>query len=626
VIEIPRLDTIAFDGLVDEGRGLIPRYAPDWTDHNLHDPGITLLDLFAWIVDQQVYRIGFVGDAHLDAFAALLGVKRLAAVPARGMIWARPEALPDGRAGPVIAAGTRASPVEQPDLAFSATHAIVLSAAAIRITARSPQGSRPIRLGDGGAIRLDPKTEALEIEFVSSLVPLGDPGDRSDTAPARYSLGLAYGEPVPTAGASAPVAIDYRDEGGIWHRGAADWTAAADASTGALLLSVPPAAGPVSTLRLRLDAGLPRRLLPNRIALNAVPIVQVETLPALKVGEGQGWPDLELGLDLAGGTIAGIEGGFRPLVIRSRDGRGTSLEWTAVADFLHSGPADRHFVFDQRRNAIVFGNGVNGGFPGRGDEISRGPLDLTRGARGNIAAAADWNLGSARVADGGPFGRNLSPVAGGSDAWSREDLLTELRRRARQRKAMVTDGELIGAANALKGYGIERAEVLARFHPALPGREVPGARTLLLRAAQGVAANDAWLDAVDRALSPGRVLGERLAIVAVGEVEVAVTAQLLVGAGSDRQRIEDVAKQRLRERLAASTLSDGQEIEPWPSGRPVTIAELETLLAGIDGVVAVTDLRLAFAGDPPAVVSLPLSRTDVAVVADRVKISFAAEA
>ncbi|MGZ8325925.1 MAG: hypothetical protein ACXW27_00370 [Allosphingosinicella sp.] len=622
MIEIPRLDTITFDDLVDEGRGLIPRYAPDWTDHNLHDPGITLLDLLAWIVDQQVYRIGFVGDAHLDAFAALLGVKRLAAVPARGLIWPRSDAPPDGTP---IAAGTRASPAEQPDLAFSVTHAIAPSAAAMQITAHRPQGSRRVRLGDDGAIRLDPDIGMLEIEFHPPLVPVGEAGEPPETAPARFSLGLAYGEPVPTTGANAPVAIDYRDGRGIWHGAAADWIAPAGASSGALLLSIPPGTGSVPMVRLRLDAGLPRRLLPNRIALNAVPIVQIETLPALKVGEGQGWPDFELGFDLAGGSLPGQEEGFRPLGLRSRNGLGPSLEWTRVADFAQSGPAHCHFVLDEDRGAIAFGNGINGGFPERGDEISRDPLDVTRGARGNLAAAVDWTLGSGGGADGGPFGRNLSPVAGGSDAWSREDLLAELRRRARRRKAMVTDGELIGAANALEGYGIERAEVLARFHPALPGLEVPGARTLLLRAAPGVA-SDAWLDSIDRALTPGRVLGERLAVAAVREVEVAVTARLLVGAGSDQQRIGNEARQRLRERLAATSLGDGQLVEPWPSGRPVTIAELETLLAGIDDVVAVTDMRLAPAGGPPAVVSLPLSRTEVAVVAaDRISISFAVE-
>ena len=416
------------------------------------------------------------------------------------------------------------------------------------------------------------------------------------------------------------MAVDYLDGKGIWHRAAPAWTAAAGASSGAALVHVPAEHGPVPRLVLRLDAGLPRRMLPIRIALNAVPIVQIETLPPLKVGEGQDWPDLELGLDFGGDSIPEFEEGFHPLVIRSGDGGG--LGWTAVADFSNSGPADRHYVVDRGRGTIVFGNGINGRFPEREDVISRDRLDVTRGARGNLAAAVDWSVKSVAIPDGGPFGRNPAPIAGGGDGWSREDLLTELRRRARRRQAMLIDEDLLDAANALEGYGIDSAEVLARVHPAMPGRAVPGARTLLLRADEGVAASDAWLDAVDRALAPRRVLGERLAVAAVREVAVAVAAELLVAAGSDRERIEKEAKQRLCARLAVRQ-SDEQEIEPWPSGRPVTAAELETLLSEVDGVVAVAGLRVAHAGAAPAMVPLPLARTEVAVVADdRITISF----
>ena len=59
-LPVPRLDDLDFDQLIDDARQLIPRYAPEWTDHNIHDPGIMLLELIAWIVDQQLYQVGFV--------------------------------------------------------------------------------------------------------------------------------------------------------------------------------------------------------------------------------------------------------------------------------------------------------------------------------------------------------------------------------------------------------------------------------------------------------------------------------------------------------------------------------------------------------------------------------------
>src|SRR3954463_5288901 len=114
--DVPNLDTVDFEALTEQARSLIPRFAPSWTDHNLHDPGITLLDLFAWIVDQQVYRIDFVGDAHIAAFAALMGVRPRLSTPARGLL------VPSSDGDTVareIAPGTKATPVGQPDLTFA---------------------------------------------------------------------------------------------------------------------------------------------------------------------------------------------------------------------------------------------------------------------------------------------------------------------------------------------------------------------------------------------------------------------------------------------------------------------------------------------------------------------------
>lgn len=73
-LPLPNLDTRRWADLVDEGRALIPRYAPDWTDHNVHDPGITLMELLAYLVEQDIYRVNQVPDRHRAKFLALLGI------------------------------------------------------------------------------------------------------------------------------------------------------------------------------------------------------------------------------------------------------------------------------------------------------------------------------------------------------------------------------------------------------------------------------------------------------------------------------------------------------------------------------------------------------------------------
>jgi hypothetical protein len=38
-------------------QGRIPEYAPGWTDHSDSDPGVTLLELFAFTVEDLAYRV-----------------------------------------------------------------------------------------------------------------------------------------------------------------------------------------------------------------------------------------------------------------------------------------------------------------------------------------------------------------------------------------------------------------------------------------------------------------------------------------------------------------------------------------------------------------------------------------
>jgi hypothetical protein len=72
-IPLPNLDDRRWADLVDDGRAQIPRYAPQWTDQNIHDPGITLLELFAWLAEMTDYRLNRVPSRHKRKFLQLLG-------------------------------------------------------------------------------------------------------------------------------------------------------------------------------------------------------------------------------------------------------------------------------------------------------------------------------------------------------------------------------------------------------------------------------------------------------------------------------------------------------------------------------------------------------------------------
>src|SRR5579859_407509 len=86
VLPVPKLDDRTFQDLVNETKRQIPRYCPEWTDHNVSDPGVTLIELFAYMVDILLYRINRVPVRNYVKWLEMLGVKLEPPKPARADI------------------------------------------------------------------------------------------------------------------------------------------------------------------------------------------------------------------------------------------------------------------------------------------------------------------------------------------------------------------------------------------------------------------------------------------------------------------------------------------------------------------------------------------------------------
>src|SRR5690349_19665567 len=78
----PNLDNRQFADIVAEAKTLIPRYAPEWTNFNETDPGITLVELFGWMTEILVYRLNQVPDRNYIKFLQLIGIELEPARPA----------------------------------------------------------------------------------------------------------------------------------------------------------------------------------------------------------------------------------------------------------------------------------------------------------------------------------------------------------------------------------------------------------------------------------------------------------------------------------------------------------------------------------------------------------------
>ena len=103
----PILDDRSYQQLRDELVRRIPVYTPEWTDHNPSDPGITLIELFAFLGENLLFRFNQIPESTRAAFLKLLQIGMRPACPARTILalTAAKDTLP---AAIPVAAGTEA--------------------------------------------------------------------------------------------------------------------------------------------------------------------------------------------------------------------------------------------------------------------------------------------------------------------------------------------------------------------------------------------------------------------------------------------------------------------------------------------------------------------------------------
>ena len=625
-LRVPQLDDLDFDALFEEARGLIPRYAPDWTDHNLHDPGIMLLDLIAWLVDQEIYQVGFVSDRHIEAFAALLGVRRQHATPARGLLWPLEGVVSDayGALGMDLDKGSAAHCVEQPDLAFQTDADVRITPARIRdaLAADAPGTYRVTRTAKTRrtGMRLH---EADTIELLLDRPLVQEEGTRGKHP---ISLGIELDRSIHFDGIPpsllGTLLVDYRIDADAepWHRAVITYDGThALHNTGVVLVRIPPfSADSEQTPKSQLRIYTQRRFHPfpprvRRVVLNVLPIVQFETVPATVIGTSKGHPNESFELDVAG--LAG-----RKVAIEVGEGI-TLVEWTRTSDLEQHGPDDRVFVLDVRENRIVFGNGVNGRIPPKGAQIQHGALRRTIGDDGNLAAGRTWTVTGVELNKlQSSFGTNPVLLSGGNDPWDIDRLRAEARRAAFERRALLSNEGLRDAAVEIDG--VRDASVRVGFNPLLPSRKrrMRGARTIIVTPERALETDPLrpvphrFVSVVHAVLQSRRPLGERLSVLATTRVAVSVEAVLIIADGQNLRAVESAALKRLDARL--SDVQVQPDVEPWPIGRTVTRMEIQALLATVPGVLAVPTCRLASGDEEPKDDDVDLRVFEVAIGRD----------
>jgi predicted phage baseplate assembly protein len=82
----PALDTRTYRELAAEALRRVPVHNPEWNNFNDADPGVTLLQLFAFMAESVIYRANLSPERNRQKFLRLLGIGLEPARPARGLV------------------------------------------------------------------------------------------------------------------------------------------------------------------------------------------------------------------------------------------------------------------------------------------------------------------------------------------------------------------------------------------------------------------------------------------------------------------------------------------------------------------------------------------------------------
>jgi predicted phage baseplate assembly protein len=613
----PNLDDRRFQDLVNESKRLVQQKCPEWTDHNVHDPGVTLIELFAWMTDQVIYRLNRVPDRNYIKFLELIGVRLFPPTAGRAPItfWLSAP-LPDAVR---IPAGTIVATVRtETEDAINFT-----TVDSLQIIPCSLQDAATIATGKGASPVW--RRDALERGDgfpCFSKVPV--PGDvilvgLTEAVPncavtLRFSCRI---EGVGVDPNNPPLQWEaWSDEGWTQCEVDSDGTGGLNRD-GDVVLHVP-RTHTVSVIEAQRAGWLRARVLQpaeDQPAYGASPIIR--SLSAFTIGGTVNAVNAELVDTESIGVSEGVAGqrfqlkrrpvvpSESPFVLEVSQGEGWQ-EWKQVSDFSSSSPDDNHFVFDAVAGEVQLGPSVRepdgtlrsyGSTPLKGSELRVRSYVTGGGSRGNVAKGIITVLKSsipyvARVV-------NRRAAAGGVDGEGIEN--------AKVRGPILL--RTLGRAVTTEDYehlAREAAPEVARVHcvAAGDGADAGSLRVLVVPAAaagggrlrfEQLVPSEETLSKIGRRLDECRVIGTRVLVEPPRYSGLTIVARIKAQPRVSPVRLQEAVLDALYAYF--HPISGGTQGTGWPFGRPVNVGEVYSVVQTVRGTELIQDLRL-FGADP----------------------------
>ncbi len=639
-LPVPNLDDRTFQEIVNEARRKIPLYCPEWTDHNLSDPGITLVELFSWMTEMIIYRLNKVPDKNYLKFLDLIGVKLAPAAPASTEVMFRltapqltPMTIPESTEVSTIRTETDEA------IIFTTTEGLTVHPASLQhflVTRDNERFDERLELLRQWESLLDaPGADNRRLALFNDVPEpgnafyLGFEGDLRRTilsvtldCAERAAPGIVPSNPPLLweywdAEQRAWVAFHRNQEADAWLE--ADGTRGLNAR-GELVFHVPRTAGEVS-VALREAYWLRCTVLPwspETGSYEASPMLGFlvvsavgGTAMALNIAAVQG-ELLGVSDGKAGQVFRVSEGPMLPLAegetvqVEREDGSGWE-QWTQVEDFARSGPEDKHFVCDPATGEILFGPAVHsasgsvrhyGAIPPPGVNIGLTSYRYGGGPLGNVGPNTLTTLRSSIPYVASVANRRLA--SGGVDPESVDSARLRGPRTLRTRNRAITEEDFEFLAREASP-SVRRARCIQPREVGSEGDPLPGVVRVLLvptisdSAEKTVRPDDLRLprelvEQVQSYLDERRLLTTLLVVTEPAYSWVSVEAKVRARQGADPEQVREAVEDRLYRFI--HPIHGGVDGEGWPFGRSLYVAELYAQIQPVPGVEFVEELKV----------------------------------
>lgn len=623
-IEVPDLDDQEFEEIFEKARRKIPIYTEEWTDHNVHDTGIAILELFAWVSETHIYQINHISDEERRKYLKLLGLSRQ---PPKSATARLAVDVPAGAGGKIIPGGTQVVADDQSgDLqTFETETATTVTEANIAgVTAQAgedrvnntrenntqnthfyPFGDRPdqndtLYLGFDGDPFVNSDVLELDVDLYDETLPeMATHGDYE--SPFEPSVELRWEHCVDyenwrddEAWAEMPVKLDetncFYEEGTVVLKKPAGWDLGYNDPIG--IHSQPPGLDWIRCQIKEPGYEIPPQL--NAIRLNVLNITHIQTIKNNILHREDG------------GLEATIESNqeffFNKAPVLDATITVDGKQWTQVSDFDSSGPTDRHYMLDQEDGVITFGDGEKGAKPPVGTHVRAEQYVHGGGPDGNVSNTADWYFADdeAELVDDVPFEDvEITPVesaTGGESMETVDQALNRFKRHLKmpQRATTLESFEFIATHTPGLRFGRAKATTMTRETPR--GNEFNEINVFIVpySTLPKPEPSEGFLEATETHLQRCVLLGDQVTVQEPYYVNIEISLTVSALPSYSESELNRAVIEQLSEYVHPIIGFDG---DGWPFGRPLYVTEIEDIVSTLAGVKSVKEISFTASGE-----------------------------